>query len=232
MANSHLKCCMCKEYKERSKIIRRANKNFCSEKCFDKWIQEQAEKGLNKARAQLKRKRNAVAQEEKRKRSEERRELKRRKDEIKPTGKLIAEAQAQVNRYIRMRDYWKPCPTCGKPAELIRQEQGWKVGGAFDAGHFRSRGAAGQLRFNILNIFHQCKSCNAGERKNSGKHETVAAAFKAHMIKWVGEEYTEYLENDNSLENKDRERLIRIKKVFSKRANWYTKRRRSEGADI
>lgn len=232
MPNAKLKCCMCKEYRERDKIIRKANKNFCSEECFDEWIREQAKKGLEKARKQSEQKRNAVAREAKRKRTEANRELKRRKDKIKPTSKLIAEAQAQVNRYVRMRDYWKPCPTCGKSAEQIRKEQGWKIGGAFDAGHFRSRGAAGQLRFNVLNIVHQCKSCNAGERKHSGKHETVSKAFKKFMIGWVGLEYTEFLENDNSLENKDRDCLVRIKKVFSKRANWYTKRRRAQGANI
>ena len=69
---------------------------------------------------------------------------------VTPTNKLIERAQASVNAYARLRDYYDPCMSCGKDRETIEAEQGWKPGGAWDAGHYRSRGAAKQLRLTLI----------------------------------------------------------------------------------
>lgn len=116
---------------------------------------------------------------------EERAKVRTRKEAAKRLPDLIAEAQAAFNAYIRARDEGKPCICCGKPFEPM------KPGGSIDAGHFRSRGAAGHLRFNEDNCFAQRKNCN----RPGG---TTYAAFRAGVVARIGEERVTALEADNT----------------------------------
>ena len=143
-----------------------------------------------------------------------------KKAALKPASKLLAEAQAAFNKYIRLRDYDQPCISCLKPREVIEAEQGWKVGGCWDAGHFMTRGAKGQLRFVLFNVHKQCKSCNAGGGRFSAKAATVDANYRVNLIKKIGVDKVEWLENNNEIDLKKRdvEYLKRVKRIFSKRA--------------
>ena len=132
------------------------------------------------------------------------------KERIKKAGDYIKEAQAAVNRYVRGRDYEKPCVSCGSNPDQKR-------GGTVDAGHYRSRGAASHLRFNVFNISKQCVKCN---RYNSGN----AVDFRIELIKRIGLERVERLENDNEPRKFTIDYLKRIKKIFSKRARIQEKR--------
>ena len=156
----------------------------------------------------------------------ERKDIKERKEAIKPKAKWLAEAQAAFNKYIRIRDFNDPCISCGKPRQMIEAEQGWKVGGCFDAGHFMTRGAKGQLRFILFNVHKQCKKCNGGSDKFSAKAATVGEKYRVNLIKKIGLEKVEFLENNNELDLKkgDIEYLKRIKKIFNKKFNLYKKR--------
>ena len=116
---------------------------------------------------------------------EERAKVRTRKEAAKRIPELIAEAQAAFNAYIRARDEGQPCICCGKPFEPM------KPGGSVDAGHFRSRGAAGHLRFNEDNCFAQRKNCN----RPGG---TTYAAFRAGVVARIGEERVAALEADNT----------------------------------
>jgi hypothetical protein len=149
------------------------------------------------------------------------------KERIKPKSKWLAEAQAAFNKYIRVRDHADPCISCLKPREVIEHEQGWKVGGCWDAGHFMTRGAKGQLRFILFNVHKQCKSCNAGGGKFSAKAATVDASYRINLIQKIGIDKVEWLKNNNEPElNKfDIDRLKRIKKIFNRRARFYAKLR-------
>ena len=62
-----------------------------------------------------------------------------------PQLKKIAERH--FNRFIRLRDQWKPCISCGNYREL-------------QAGHFYSAGNYSALKFNEDNVHGQCKQCN------------------------------------------------------------------------
>lgn len=115
----------------------------------------------------------------------ERAKVRTRKEAAKRIPELIAEAQAAFNAYIRARDEGQPCICCGKPFEPM------KPGGSVDAGHFRSRGAAGHLRFNEDNCFAQRKNCN----RPGG---TTYAAFRAGVVARIGEERVAALEDDNT----------------------------------
>ena len=66
-----------------------------------------------------------------------------------------AEAQAAVNRYVRLRDQGQPCISCGRP---------WADN--FQAGHYIPRGRGSALRFDADNIHAQCPQCNLYESGN------------------------------------------------------------------
>ena len=130
-----------------------------------------------------------------------------RKDD-KSIAKLRAEAQVEVNKYIRLRDEKRACISCGSLSEDV------------DAGHFRSRGAAKHLAFNTFNIFRQCKRCN---RYLGGNYSEM----RKGVIERIGLEKVERLENDNQVRRFDRDYLVRIKKIFAKRTRHLKKLRNS-----
>ena len=103
-----------------------------------------------------------IAAEEKKKA----RELKEMKDRVESQGskaKLMQRAQAAFNAYIRARDEKHGCISCG----TLRPVSGGNVGaGGWDAGHYRSRGANPELRFNEDNCFKQCVRCNRDQSGN------------------------------------------------------------------
>lgn len=130
-------------------------------------------------------------------------ELRRKKTEFRrsnrPTSFWIAEAQKAVNLFIRKRDEHLPCISCG-----ARTSPQW------DAGHYRSRGAASHLRFNVFNIHKQCVKCN---RYGGGNY----SEYRKGLIKKIGVERVEKLESDNSPRKMDREYCERVRKIFNKR---------------
>lgn len=125
----------------------------------------------------------------------------KRREAIKTIADRIAEAQTACNAYIRARDAGKPCICCGKPIEPQ------KPGGSMDAGHFRSRGSAPQLRFTEDNIFGQRKNCN----RPGG---TTYAAFRAGVVERIGEERTAAVEAANFAHKWTHEELIEIRARF------------------
>ena len=139
------------------------------------------------------------------------------KERIKPLNKIKAEAQASFNKYVRMRDFYDGCISCNKSKEEVETDQGWKVGGAWDAGHFKSRGAKKQLRFNLWNCKKQCKSCNAGSGKFAQKAATVADQYEINLRNKIGDEKVNWLNNNNEIARFDCEYCLRIKKIFNKK---------------
>jgi len=138
------------------------------------------------------------------------RETKRIKASLKTASDYVKEAQFSFNGYIRARDKNKPCISCGLP-------QGETVqGGKFDAGHYRSRGSAGHLRFNTLNCWGQCVRCN---RYLSGN----VVEFRTNLKKILGELSLDKLENDNEPRKFTIAYLQRIKKIFNSKRRLYDK---------
>lgn len=75
--------------------------------------------------------------------------LKDGRERLKSRTKWLAEAQQAVNAWVRWRDRDLPCISCG--AEQAKQ---------WHAGHYLSRGARPDLRFDLANIHKQCSQCN------------------------------------------------------------------------
>lgn len=140
---------------------------------------------------------------------------KAKRESLKSKSQWDKEAQSAFNRYIRIRDEGKPCVSCGNP--LIGKSN-YLTGSAIDASHYRSRGAASHLKFNVFNVHSACTRCN---RQLSGN----AVEYRIRLIERIGLERVERLEADYSPRRFDVTYLKRVKAIFSRRANSLMKRR-------
>jgi hypothetical protein len=112
-------------------------------------------------------------------------ETRRRRLEHETLASACAKAQGDCNWYIRERDWFKPCLTCGKPIE--------KIGTNYHAGHVFAIGSKNQcnrFRFDERNIHGQCLSCNSF--KGGRKYEALLALAVRY-----GPEYVQELEEAN-----------------------------------
>lgn len=142
-------------------------------------------------------------------------ELKQRKDRLKTASQWNKEAQAAVNKFIYWRDYGRPCIACGRPLNYgVR-------GGAVDSSHYRSRGAAPWLRFNVFNNHSGCVRCN---RELSGN----LIPYRLNLIEKIGLQRVERIEHDNTVRRFSIEYLKRVKAIFTRRARHYEKLRKRQ----
>lgn len=113
----------------------------------------------------------------------------------KKRSELIAEAQRWFNKFIRLRDVEENCISCGMLEwEIIAGTQIHQVGGIWDAGHYLSRGAYPELRFDEANCHKQCKRCNGGSGKFASKNKTVTQRYRANLILKIGQAEVDRLE--------------------------------------
>lgn len=131
----------------------------------------------------------------------ERKVTRARKEAIKTIPDLIKEAQHAFNAYIRERDREQPCICCGLPLGA------GEVGGAYDAGHYRSTGSASHLRFDEDNCHAQKKQCN---RYGAGR----AVDYRAGLLVRIGQARVERLESSNNPHKWTREELIGIRDTY------------------
>ncbi len=136
---------------------------WCSEQCQEVIVA----KVLQKVRSN-----NAKSQ---------RKEIRQRKEKLKGKAEFKKEAQAVFNRFIRLRDSEQPCISCG----IVGEAGG--LGGYWDAGHYRSRGANPELAFNEDNCHKQCKRCN---RQLSGN----VVNYRINLVNRIGIDRVEALE--------------------------------------
>jgi hypothetical protein len=137
----------------------------------------------------------------------ERMEDKSKREKLKSLAQLAAEAQTEVNRYVRLRDAHLGCVSCDKPAS-------WN--GQWHASHLRSRGAAPGLRFHLWNIHKACSVCNNHLSGN-------LAEYRPRLEKRIGAERVEWLYSQNATAHYSREYLVRLKSIMRKRANRIAK---------
>ena len=118
----------------------------------------------------------AVEKERKKKAKEWKREKKQLKEKLKTHSDYIKEVQKVFNEYIRLRDKLKGCISCGK-----------KDTGQYHAGHYRSAGGNPELRFEELNVWKQCATCNTYLHGN-------LINYRINLIKEIGVKKVEWLE--------------------------------------
>ena len=122
------------------------------------------------------------------------------KENAKTLGQLAKEAQAEFNKYIRLRDANKPCISCGR----------WHQG-QWDAGHYRTVGANPELRFEELNVHRQCAPCN-----NHKSGDIVN--YRWNLVQRVGQDKVDWLEGPHKAKKYTREQLKEIKRVYREKA--------------
>jgi hypothetical protein len=103
----------------------------------------------------------------------------------------LREAQKSFNAFIRKRDELLPCISCER---VTSNDDSFKIGGAWDCGHFLTRGAFPELRFEELNAHKQCKTCNGGSNKYARKTHLVATDYRINLIEKIGPDKVEWLE--------------------------------------
>lgn len=131
----------------------------------------------------------------------ERASTKARREKLKTRQDWAREAQAIVNKYVRMRDWWRGCISCDKG-------HGWD--GQWHASHFRSVGAASALRFNLWNIHKSCSVCNNWKSGN-------LAEYLPRMVERFGQDRVDWLMAQNQLADYSVDYLQRLKSVMGKR---------------
>lgn len=132
--------------------------NFCSVDCAYQHARKLQEQARN--RKELKAKR----------------EHRQRKESIKSRSEWLREAQAEFNRFIRLRDAELPCISCGRHHQ-----------GQYHAGHYLTVGARPELRFNELNVHKQCAPCNNHLSGN-------LVNYRINLIQKIGLDNVEWLE--------------------------------------
>ena len=131
------------------------------------------------------------------------RETRARLESLKTVPELMAEADKAFCAYIRKRDEHLPCICCG------RTSSGWTRGGEWDAGHFRSRGAASHLRYNEDNCQKQLKHCN--------RRAWDVASYERNLVARIGQERVDALKADNTPRKWSRDELREIKGRYQKK---------------
>lgn len=120
---------------------------------------------------------------------------------LKRRGDWMKEAQTAFNAYVRARDAAAgitKCICCGVDFSDP------KLGGAIDAGHYRSVGSAPHMRFIELNCHSQSKRCN---RFGAGR----AVDYRIGLIARIGLAAVEALEADQTPRKYSVDDLIEIK---------------------
>jgi hypothetical protein len=136
-------------------------------------------------------------------RKAERARDRQRREALKTIPQLIAMAQEAFNAYIRERDKDKGCFVCHRPFSS-------EPGRVQHAGHVRSRGAAGHLRFVEDNCLGECEGCNGP--RGAKPHE-----IKAGAIARIGKKRFEELESDNTPHKWKREELIELTATYRRK---------------
>lgn len=131
----------------------------------------------------------------------ERKEIKVRKEKLKSRAEHAKDAQAVINRYVRLRDAHLGCISCDKPAS-------W--GGQWHCSHFRSVGAAPHIRYNLWNMHRSCSICNNHLSGN-------IAGYRPKLIEKIGQAKVDWLECNQDIVRHDIAYLKRIKAVFTKK---------------
>ena len=120
-----------------------------------------------------------VKKERDKKAKQERKEKKKAKKALLTHREYLNLFQTVFNTYIRERDKDLPCISCGKNNEK-----------QFHAGHYRSVGSCPELRFNELNVWRQCATCNTYLHGN-------LIEYRKELINRIGVDKVEWLEGNH-----------------------------------
>lgn len=103
------------------------------------------------------------------------------------------------NKFIRLRDASEPCISCQRHHT-----------GQYHAGHYKPAGINSALKFNELNVHKQCSACNNNLSGN-------LTEYRIHLIKKIGLDKVEKLENNKEITRLTCEQLKAIEDEYKGR---------------
>ena len=126
---------------------------------------------------------------------------KQKKKELKDNDKSFRDKQAQAafNAYIRVRDNDDPCISCQR-----------HHAGQYHAGHYRSRGAHPELRFEELNCHKQCAPCNNHLSGN-------VTDYRINLTKKIGDKKVAWVEGHHDIKKYTCEELKEIELLYKQK---------------
>lgn len=154
-----LKCCGCKSRFPADTMLSINGSNFHSYDCATTYAREKVNKLRVKQDKQDKQDHSAA----------------KRKMKDEDRGFQTNKAQTIFNKFIRLRDEGQVCISCQKPPKKK------------NAGHYLSRGAHPELRFNEDNCHLQCEHCNSFKSGNQ-------ALYRVNLINKIGVDKVAWLE--------------------------------------
>ncbi|WP_284076324.1 recombination protein NinG [Herbaspirillum aquaticum] len=123
----------------------------------------------------------------------------------KRKSKARAKAKKALHAFVRERDLGKSCISCS----TILKKAG-KLGGDYDAGHFRSVGSNKSMEFVERNIHGQCKRCNRDLRGN-------ALEYQRGLIARYGQAYVDELLADQKVRKLTVDDFETIEKIYTQK---------------
>ena len=134
-------------------------------------------------------------------RTRQKREDRQRLERLKSLSDWLREAQAAVNRYVRLRDRGLPCVSCDRPDDGSHQRH---------ASHYRSTGNNPALRFDLRNIHASCATCN---NQLSGN----LLEYRKRLIGRIGQDAVDLLEGPRAPAKWTIEQAREIRDEYRKR---------------
>jgi len=153
----------------------------CSPKCAIAYGEAKAQRREATARRKLKQYRNQ-----------------QKKDFLaKDRSHQLRLTQAAFNAWIRARDHYQPCISCDSSKGLMH------------AGHYRSVGAAPEIRFHPRNAHKQCAQCNSSGMKSGNVVE-----YRIRLVRRIGVDLVEWIEGPHEPVRWTCEELMMIRGAY------------------
>ena len=146
----------------------------------------------------------AIKQREKAATTFKRKQARETRVKLKTRREWLREAQAAINKWVRLRDDNLPCISCGRHHT-----------GQYHAGHYLTTGSRPELRFNELNIHKQCAPCNNHLSGN-------LIMYRVGLIAKIGLADVESLEGPHPPSKWTIEQLKEIKVEYKRRVRGLT----------
>lgn len=161
---------------KRAKLPKGTLPQICSDACQKAVIAEAIAKSNAMAKRAIKKAQNVKAREEK----EVRRALRRRRQALNETNLKWQKARLAkaVHALVKLLDALEPCIVCG----------GFECGNSteWDAGHYLTKAAHPELKFDPRNIFKQCSPTNTASSGNRNGEASIRQKFENNIIARYG----------------------------------------------
>ena len=177
MANSKKKCTQCKRRKPVVEAVTNVGMLFlCSDECRIAYAMSKPLGALSeKRREQQKQAKRQITKQKAEKLTPRQAKKKMLDDNVSHQRSLTQDA---INSLVRAVDANQPCISCGTTSPV-----------QYCGGHFKTRGAHPELRYDLRNIHKQCnRHCNMAK---SGNIERYRCGLIARYGRWI----VEYLDS-------------------------------------